>query len=249
MIFNLPAALPDLLPSQLPPETDKVVFVENVFHARQKNSGSPSRISTSRLVLLAGERHFYSSLQTKQSVKNDSRVISTGTSPLPSPCPWTPASTYIPSPKVSRVPGPSWGKRFQITFESHFACIWRSILTNSISGGFSLPLPRPLPPPLTVLSERGFALLAKIKVNSVFAWPIFWISDKDWYLLWSRDSSFSATWVWNSHNFPFSDLLCRNGLQVPGEIESKNPFYFEERKICIFVLIWKLYLCPKWNIK
>ena len=169
MIFNLPAALPDLLPSQLPPETDKVVFVENVFHARQKNSGSPSRISTSRLVLLAGERHFYSSLQTKQSVKNDSRVISTGTSPLPSPCPWTPASTYIPSPKVSRVPAPSWGKRFQITFESHFACIWRSILTNSISGGFSLPHPRPLPPPLTVLSERGFALLAKIKVNSVFA--------------------------------------------------------------------------------
>ena len=100
MIFNLPAALPDLLPSQLPPETDKVEFVENVFHARQKNSGSPSRISTSRLVLLAGERHTYSSLQTNQSVKNYSRVISTGTSPLPSPCPWTPASTYIPSPKV-----------------------------------------------------------------------------------------------------------------------------------------------------
>ena len=33
------------------------------------------------------------------------RVISAGTSPLPSPCPWTPASTYIPSPKVSRTRG------------------------------------------------------------------------------------------------------------------------------------------------
>ena len=33
------------------------------------------------------------------------RVISASTSPLPSPCPWTPASTYIPSPKVSRTRG------------------------------------------------------------------------------------------------------------------------------------------------
>ena len=115
---------------------------------------------------------------------------------------------------------------------------------------FLLTAPPAPPSPTHRALREGFRLTRQDQGKFSFCIrPIFWISDKDWYLLWSRDSSFSATWVWNSHNFPFSDLLCRNGLQVPGEIESKNPFYFEERKICIFVLIWKLYLCPKWNIK
>ena len=88
------------------------------------------------------------------------RVISAGTSPLPSPSPWNNASSYILSPKVRL----SEGFADLTTFKNKMPK--RPEPKKIVSPGcVPVPHPHPLHSSLAVLPEACFPILTKVKVS------------------------------------------------------------------------------------